>query len=94
MGSGQKGPGKPIFSPEIIEKHRRTAKIVEKSYKIDAKTTTQGGAAEGGACCFLHLFCVILHLCLAVHVFSMISAKKMGFPGHFCPGPIWGVTKI
>ena len=26
MGPGQKGPGKPIFSAEIIEKHRRTAK--------------------------------------------------------------------
>ena len=23
----------------------------------------------------------------------MISAEKIGFPGPFCPGPIWGLPK-
>ena len=45
-GAGQKGPGKPIFSAEVIEKHGKTTKIVEKSYNIYAKTTTQGGGAK------------------------------------------------
>ena len=41
---------------------------------------------------FLHLFCMIFQLFLAVLLcFSTISAEKIGFPGPFCPGPIWGL---
>ena len=37
-------------------------------------------------------FVWFLQLCLAVLLcLSMISAEKMGFPGPFCPGPIWGL---
>ena len=32
QGPGQKGPGKPIFFAEVIEKHGKQQKIVEKSY--------------------------------------------------------------
>ena len=53
------------------------------------------GAARSAAPlarCFLYLFCVIFQLLLAVLLcFSMISAEKIGFPGPFCPGPIWGL---
>ena len=54
----------------------------------------QGGGASRRplGLLFLHIFCMIFQLFLAVLLcFSMISAEKIGFPGPFCPGPIWGL---
>jgi hypothetical protein len=100
-GLDKRGLGNPSFLQKSLKNIAKQQKIDEKSYKIDAKTTTQGGGAKrrplgappkAAPVVFCIYVGMIFQLFLAVLLcFAMISAEKIGFPGPFCPGPIWGL---
>ena len=94
---GKSSLGKQSFLQKSLENIEKQQNIYENIYKICAKSNNPRGrreapppwgAAEGGACCFWHICCIIFHICLAVfRCFPMIFAEKIAFPGPFCPGP-------
>ena len=96
------GPWKTIFSTKTIGKIEKQPNICEKSYKICAKSNfprgrreapPPWGAAEGGACCFWHIFCMIFHICLAVFLFSNGFCRKYCFPRPHLSRPRFQVTE-